>query len=142
MTTTRTRKRPISVDGGAPKATAAMKAAARAYFAHSKAKNREEAAGNKERKKLLTMMEDAKVTDFSMQTTVDGKHVSLDVSVGAPVRNVIDVERLKDLVDEKTFMKIIGASVAAVTDHAGKVIATQCSVATEGTRNVTVKAAK
>ena len=67
---------------------------------------------------------------------------SLEAIVAAPEGNDIDVSKLRTLVTDDVFMKIIKATQSSVEAHAGKTVLAQCLVPTKGEPNVSVKVQK
>jgi len=115
---------------------------ARSTFKANKAKNiasREEA---NTRKELYKSMSDAGVKQFTTIAVVDGKRVTLEANIDAPKRVEVDVMALRKLVDEETFLAIVGATQTSVKHHAGEAVLRRCSSTVDGTENVNVKAAK
>lgn len=141
MTRTRTRPRAINTDDNKV-ATTEMKAKAREFFVANAQKNAANRKAEAARKKLLTLMTDAEIKEFSFTTKHEDKTVTLDVGVATSETMVVDVEKLRSLVSEKQFMEIVSATHKSVTDHVGAVIATRCSTTKKGNTNVSVKAAK
>lgn len=139
LPTTRTRR----VNTSGKIVTAKMKAQAKQYYETNAAANAAATAAKKVRASLLTGMDEGDITEFNfLATLTDGKQVSLDVNIEEPMRDEIDILKLHKLVDEKTFLKIVSASIKAVEDEVGTIIANKCKKTSKGTRNVTVKAAK
>lgn len=69
---------------------------------------------------------------------VDG-NIAYVATVSTPIRNEIDVEKLRGLVTEEVFMACVKATIGDVQSLAGKNIATDASVPKKGTTNVSVK---
>lgn len=67
---------------------------------------------------------------------------SLEAEVKAPEGNDIDVSKLRTLVTDDVFMKIIKATQSSVEAHAGKTVLAQCLIPTKGEPNVSVKVQK
>lgn len=57
----------------------------------------------------------------SLSTTVDyeGSVLSIEARISAPEQDMISVDKLRTLVDDETFMKIVSATKTAVTQYAG-----------------------
>lgn len=110
-------------------------------FTHNKAMNAEKSKHDKNRKELLKLMQDnhIEVLDPITFTYQDTKK-TIETGIVTPETSYIDVNKLKELVDEKTFMMIVSATATAVKDHAGELVATQCKKFTKGKTNVVVKA--
>ncbi len=97
------------------------------------------------RKKLFAELETAGIDGFSFETTdAAGNKLRLAVEVKTPDKEWIDVAKLRALVDEATFFKIVTASKKAVEDFADKSIAVRATTIEEGggVRNVSVKPPK
>lgn len=73
---------------------------------------------------------------------VGGAISSLEAVVAAPESNEVDVTKLRTLVTDDVFMKIIKATQAGVEAHAGKTVLAQCLIPVKGTPNVSVKVQK
>lgn len=83
------------------------------------------------------------IEEFSFQTTNEaGAKIALDVKVATPEVITMDVAKLREIVDDATFMAIVSASKAAVEKHAGKDVAVRCEVKSAGSPNVSVKPAR
>jgi hypothetical protein len=123
-------------------ATAAHKASAREFYLQNSAMNAAKKNSEAERKALFASLEEAGIDWFDFETKdAEGNRLRLAVQVMTPVTDSIDVELLRDLVDEPTFLRIVSASKKAVEEHADKSIAVLATVSGNGTRNVTVKPA-
>lgn len=144
MTTPRTRTRTRRIETGHADTgpTHSMKENARTFYTENTKANAHKRAADKARKALLVEMVDAKQEPFSFTTTIDGKRQTLDVSVDQRPSLEVDVAKLKTLVDEKTFMKIVSASKNAIVDEVGTVISDQCTKTVPGSTNANVKVAK
>ena len=137
------RPRPRAVNAEKkPMVTTAMKALARSFHTHTQERNSADTKAKKARKELLADMADAGISEFSMTTKVGDKAVTLDVSIDTPQLVSVDVKKLRSLVDEELFMKIVSATKTSVVDHAGSVVFGQCSTTVAGTTNVNVKVRK
>jgi hypothetical protein len=115
---------------------------ARAVFKANKEKNAATRVETESRKTLYKEMKNAGIKQFTTVAVVDGKRVTLEADIDAPTRVEIDVRVLRKLVDEETFLSIVSATQSSIKEHAGEAVMRRCATTTEGTENVTVKAAK
>jgi hypothetical protein len=117
-----------------------LAALAAKYFATNAEANRYKGEAEKLREELLKGMEKCGMKTLSGATLPTG--ALLSVEVGAPAREAIDVEELRQAVTDPIFMKCVSASKKSVETHAGKHIVARCAVMQSGDTNVTVKLAK
>ncbi len=127
----------------APVATPVHKSLAREFYNANTTANAAAKVAETKRKELFASLEEAGVTEFSFGTTnLAGDPIRLEVEVTTPEVEKIDIARLKDLVDEVTFLKIVTASKKGVEQFASKETLPLVTIKTNGTRNVSVKPAK
>lgn len=133
--TPRPRQRP-AVNGPTPK----MLEDAKAYYTANKTKNAASAAENKAKKALHKDMIKGNVSEFEFTGEYNGSSTPMKAVISEDVVEVMDVEKLKALVSDEDFMKIISATKTAVTEIAGEHIVMQC--ATELTKPASLKLKK
>ena len=143
MSTTKKAKRKLDTAASGNDAVSAdLKILAQTHYVEKLAANKHNTAQGKARKELLAGMLNAEIKSFSFEAMIDGKKTTIKAEIETPQRSYVDVEQLRKLVDEETFLKIVEASQKAVTNQVGTVIATQCLKTEEGTTNVTVTVGK
>ena len=140
MSNVRKRKRSVKAVTGTT--TSDLDALAVRFYTENKKKNAADRAATKARKELLTAMQEKGLKTKDLECMVDGKEVKLTAKVATGTKTVIDIKKLKGLVDERTFMAIISASQTSVEKFGGKHIATQCSTTVAGSTNVSVNPTK
>lgn len=92
---------------------------------------------------LLRTMKEQNLSTLSGSTELeDGTKIALAASVGTSVVVGVDVTKLKSLVSEENFLKIISATKGAVVEHAGNAVFINCETSNPGSENVTVKGVK
>jgi len=119
-----------------------LKSKAKEVFKLNNEKNKFDRQFSKARRELFAAQEEAGVTSFTCDAIIDGKKVTIESKIETPQRQVVDIELLRGLVDEDTFLKIVSATQKSVVDNAGKAIFDRCAKTVDGTRAVNVKAAK
>ena len=98
---------------------------------------------DKTRTLLYQKMKEAGIQSFELKGVgEDGKLVDCDALIGAAVGTVVSISKLRKLVSDEQFLKIVSASNKAVTDIVGTAILNQCLVPTVGDENVSVRARK
>lgn len=150
----RGRVRSLDMAEGTPQVPVEVERLARTFFVENKAMNAAKKLADGSRKSLYALMLEKHIKTHRFTTTIpDGvdeatgktrsKTVTLDVAIAnGPNRVSIDTRKLRTLVDEDTFFKIISATAGAVEEVAGKNILVQVESSVPGTENVNVKAAK
>ena len=136
------RKRAGGQNKSASKVTSEMKKLAVQNHLASVEANTASRKAEKARKSLYTTMKAAGVVSFDHTFSSGGASMTVDAEIKTPVRDSIDTEVLKKLVDGPTFDKIVSATKGKVTEFAGTEVAKQCSTPTNGTENVSVKIRK
>jgi hypothetical protein len=111
-------------------------------FVANKAKNKASNDEKKARERLYSLMSDNDIDNFSFSAQIDGDSYTLQSVIKTSTTSYIDINKLKDLVDHETFMKIIEAKKGKVQTFAGDDIAVRCEKKVQGTRNVSVSTKK
>lgn len=89
------------------------------------------------RKDLLALMVDSGEKSLPVSfTNTKGDTVERNVVVSASERSGIDVFKLLKEVGEEVFMKCVSATISAVEDHAGSIVAEKCRISFKGNANV------
>ncbi len=114
--------RDVEPDAGLPPRKIAMNTLAR-HVEHNAAKNKANRAAEAAKKELHKTM--AKANLKSVDITVDGTRHTATIEAGE--NTVIDVRALFDKVDLDTFLKIVTASKAAITEEVGSNVAASVS---------------
>lgn len=136
---------PVASDN--PKVTQKMKDLAKSAFEARSIKN---AATNKEKKaldQLTGLMSEAGLKEFALGAEIVGidgspKKVQIDVEMAGSTTTTIDVAALRKLVDDKTFMKIVKATVGDAEKHLGPSLLAQVKRTKTGEPTAKLKAAK
>ena len=115
---------------------------ARETFINNKEMNAAKRKSDATRKQLYKEMKDHGLESFDFETTIDGEKFRLTSEIGSRNITVIDVNALRSIVDDDTFMKICSASQKSVVEHAGTEVLTRCSTSKRGSENVTVSPTK
>lgn len=118
------------------------KTLAKEVFKLNNEKNKFDRLHTKTRQQLFAAQKREGITSFTCDAIIDGKKVTIESKIETPQRQVVDIELLRGLVDEATFMKIVSATQKSVVDEAGKAIFDRCAKTVDGTEAVNVKAAK
>lgn len=121
--TPRTRQRPAP-DGATPK----MVETAQAFYAANKSKNKASAAEGKAKKALHKDMIAGNVREFQFDAAFEGSTTPMKAVIDEDTVEVMDVAKLRQLVSDEDFMKIVSATKTAVTEIAGEHIVMQCAV--------------
>lgn len=153
MTQVRTRRRAVQVGTqvqSGPTITAEMRTEVERLHVANKAKN---AAGSTERKaqeelnRLMAQASGGVDWEFDhsfTRFTTDGesvpKTITVDVTYAQGSKETIDLETLKGMVDEETFLKCIAATKGRVKDNAGSNVVATCTRSVPGEWKATVKA--
>jgi hypothetical protein len=83
------------------------------------------------------------ITDTSTVVQLEeGKLAEFRAEISAPEEEVISVEKLRELVDDETFMKIIRATKTATVEHAGTNIAMRATVTQRAKEDLRIKEVK
>lgn len=125
-----------------PEVTPSMQAKAREVYELNLKYNAIKGEHDKARKALLVEMQTAGLKTFNVDTNYGGGTTTLEVEVATPERTVIDVDKLWEKAGKAKFMLMVNATKEAVTNVAGKMVATMCEKTVPGTTNVNVKPAK
>ncbi len=94
------------------------------------------------RQKLYVEMKDKKIKPFSFTHLINEKMIAFDVAVEIPIVDMIDIKKLKKLVDEKIFLQIVKATKKDVVAYVGAEIMKRTVYQVEGTENVVVRGAE
>lgn len=135
--------------------TQAHKALARTFYLENAVMNKAKSPAEKARKDLFKQLEAAGIEAFDFETTIteddvtsypslkisEGGKLRLAVEVATPEVESIDVELLRPLVDEATFLTIVSASKKALEEAGRADLVPRVTVKREGKRNVSVKPA-
>lgn len=108
-------------------------------FVANKAKNKYNREADALEKVLYKKMLTAGIRDFITSVAVDGGVARIEAKISAPEGETISVEKLRTLVDDETFMKIVSATKKAVTDEAGTNVTVACTVPVPGKEGLRVK---
>ena len=111
------------------------------YYVRNQESNAAKREADKARAALLKEMTVAGIEATEVTVNIDGKPQTLRVAVETPIRDVVDVNLLKKLVDPEVFFQVISASKAEVTRLCGEATTLRVCVPEEGKTNVTVKPA-
>jgi len=128
-------------------ATPVMRELATSHFFANEEANKQAGIAKKARTELFAEMLKVGIKAFTAPVEVISKAGKMNLVLKAEIaagRNttVIDTDKLRALVDEATFLKIVKATVTDVTKFAGTEIVAQCGVTVAGAENVSVKPAK
>lgn len=135
----RSRARPAT--NGGP--TTDMIAKAREAFLKNKEANAATSAAGKAVKELAKLMAQGDVTEFEFTaSTPTGASVPARAAIEETVSDEISVEKLRLLVDEATFMRIVKAAKGAVEAECGEHIAIKATATVTKPAALKVKEAK
>jgi len=111
-----------------------------AYHLANSASNAHKRAADAQKRDLHKAMIAAGTKDASARVTMpDGTVELVEAKIDAPEEEIISVARLRTLVDDETFMKIVSATKTAVTAHAGTNIVLKATVTVEGKEDLRIK---
>lgn len=113
-------------------------------FQANLAQNRAKKEYDTKRKELLAKMKNEKHTTKKV-TVVDSEGtdpVTLVATVATPINEKASVKKLRDKVDEDTFLLIVSATKEAIVKFAGSAVFEQCKESVDGTENVSVSLLK
>ena len=149
---TRTRQRSLEIEPEAPPAaghngqgtpTPEILTLVEQTFLANRDKNRASVRETQSRKKLLVQLKDAGIDQkFTHTFNVDNAPTTVEIEIATPEIGTIDIQKLKAKVSEEVFLKIVSATVAAVTKHAGTNLMQECLTTKPGTENVSVSVPK
>lgn len=94
------------------------------------------------RKSLLGKLQEAEEVKVVAEVEVSRKKVTLVAQVATGTSQVVDVAKLKKLVSEEQFMRIVSATQKAIKEEVGESVMNKCLKTVKGSTNVSVKAAK
>lgn len=84
---------------------------------------------DKARKELTGVLADRKAAgddfEFNFGTTIEGKRVNLEVGMTEGETTSVDIAKLRQLVGEENFMKIVSATMGAIKEVAGQTVVDQ-----------------
>ncbi len=136
------RRRVISTAAVEKQPTAALIQLAAKTFVENAAQNKAGAAYKKTRVELFKKMKEEGFSRIDAIAQIGEKQVPLIAEIATPSVNYIDVAVLQKLVSAEIFLKIVTASQAGVTEHAGAGIAAEALRTGTGTENVSVRVLK
>lgn len=119
-------------------ATPAMITLAQVSFRENAKMNAAKREAEKAKKELNILMANAGVDKFDVD--VDG--AACEAVIEATVGNAVDVLKLRDLVSEEVFYRIIAATQSAVENEVGKNILMKCMVETTGEPSLKIRKKK
>lgn len=108
--------------------TAKMLEDAQAFYEANKSKNKASSAETKAKNTLHKDMIRGSVSEFEFDATFEGSTTPMKAVIDEDTVEVMDVAKLRQLVSEEDFMKIVSATKTAVKDIAGEHIVMQCAV--------------
>jgi uncharacterized protein with GYD domain len=117
----------VPVTGVAANASA-LDAKLAEYFRANTRSNAFKREADKAKRELHKMMINDGVVDFTASVELDDGVRTVQAAISAPEGEAISVERLRALVDDETFMRIVKATKTAVTEHAGTNVAIKATV--------------
>jgi hypothetical protein len=123
-------------------ATPEMIALAQQAIAANKTANAASSQSRKDTKALHKLMSQAGVSQFQFEAEFNGASFPAEAVIAPIAVDVISVEKLRALVDDDTFMKIVKATKGAVEEHAGTHIAIQTTVTEERPADLKIKEVK
>lgn len=92
---------------------------------------------------LATRSQAGETVEFTFDAVVDGKKIRLETSFKEGSKTSVDIVKLRQLVGDEAFMKIVSATVAAIKEVAGQTVLDQVSKTTKtGEFTASVKTAK
>lgn len=91
------------------------------------------------KKELHKRMIAAGLTEVVEHVEVNGETLMVRAAIEAPEEEVISVEKLRALVDDATFMKIVKATKTAVTAEAGTNVAIASTVTQQTKEDLRIK---
>ncbi len=141
-TTTRTRNRKVDLSEGVTPDQEIKQLATTAYR-HNLLANAEGNAYKKARISLYALMKKHSRKTFTFSdVNTKGDTIKLEASISTPESEKIDVTKLRALVSDEVFMKIVSASKEAVTKLVGDAVVRQCVFMATGEENVSIKPIK
>lgn len=112
---------------------------ARTFFTANKASNALNRQADAARKALHKQMLSNGVTTFRTAVEIDGAVAQIEAKIDQPEAETISVEKLRTLVDDQTFMRIVSATKTAVTAHAGTNVMVAATVSIPGKEDLRIK---
>lgn len=109
------------------------------FFTSNTKANKYSSAARKSRASLYKEMCEMDISQFFIKIDTPDGVVTLKASRDTSTRVVVDVEKLREILDDRTFMKVISASQTAVKAEVGTSTLAEVSVEVEGAENVNVK---
>jgi hypothetical protein len=109
-------------------ATDAMVDLLRNYWTANRASNTANRIADKAKRDLHKAMSAAGVTEMMETIVIEGGAALVEAKIESPNQEVISVEKLRQLVDETTFMRIVKATKTAVVAEAGTNVAVMATV--------------
>lgn len=131
-----------NVETGVTANTSALDAKLAEYFRANTRSNAAKREADRAKKELHKLMIADGVVDFTASVELeDGTH-TVQAAISAPEGEAISVEKLRDLVDDETFMRIVKATKTAVTEFAGTNVAIKATVPVTEKEDLRIKELK
>ena len=124
------------------KASSKMEELAAQFHELNASANAAKRAADKARESLYAEMKAAGVNSFQTMAATDKGSVLVEATIKAPLRRVIDVVQLAELISPEVLLKVVSATQKSVTEHCGSNIVLQCSKEEAGEENVSVTLVK
>lgn len=141
-TPTNARVRSINI-GTSPEIDPQLKKKARDFYLANLTTNASKKEAETARKDLYKDMKDGKISSFSFGTVgATGAPVTLEVTIGTPSTDKMDLRKLIELVGLEAALDIATVTKGAVEETFGEKVAQQISTSVLGNENVSVKPAK
>lgn len=119
-----------------------MRELLRDYFVANKLKNASNRAAERAKELLHKRMLEGGVRQFQTQVQIDGSTAVVEARIFAPEKEMISVEKLRTLVDDATFMKIVSATKQSVTAYAGSNVVVASTVSYTDDETLSIKEIK
>jgi hypothetical protein len=131
---------PVAVTDAALEDDAALKAALESFWRANTVANAAGRQAEAAKKALATAMAQANSKRVSTNVALEnGAVVPVVAEVTAEPGEVVSVAKLRGLVDDETFMKIVSATKTAVTQHAGTNVLIQSTVTVVGNESLKIR---
>lgn len=116
-----------------------LEALAREFFIANKASNAFSRTAASARSSLYKKMLADNIRSFTATIEYQGAMLPIEARISAPEQDVISVEKLRTLVDDETFMKIVSATKTAVTQYAGTNVCIAATVTGHAKEDLRIK---
>lgn len=123
-------------------ATPSMVDLLRNYWTANRMSNTANRIADKAKRDLHKAMAAAGVTEFSETVVVDGGASMVEAKIDSPNQEVISVEKLRQIVDDATFMRIVKATKTAVVAEAGTNVAVMATIVEPGKTDLRIRELK